>query len=225
MISKIISKTPLLIILFISGFVLVFNIVILREIRKNTSASTEYEDKYPPQNIPQEAIDSFYKQVIDVKQLLNDIPSLKKDVNISDFAYHIVYEANIRKIDPYIILAMIKTESGFRTNAISDAGAIGLMQIMPDTGTFIDQMENGRLQLGKKKDLYDPMKNVMAGIFYYSHLYETYKNNKHALIAYNMGPGNLNKILAKNGSPPVKYYLDVMENYRKIAEKSSFLNR
>lgn len=93
-------------------------------------------------------------------------------------------------IDPYLLAAIVKTESNFNSQARSPKGALGLMQIMPDTGYWIAE------QIGEKKFkphlLYDPEINVKFGAWYLSYLKREFNNDPIlALAAYNGGKGNV----------------------------------
>jgi membrane-bound lytic murein transglycosylase B len=99
------------------------------------------------------------------------------------------------------IRAVIARESGGRTlmgenlPITSDAGAAGLMQVMPET---FDEM---RTQYGLGQDVYDPHDNIIAGTAYLRWLYQRYGFPK-MFAAYNDGPGNFDKHLAgKRGLP------------------------
>ncbi len=80
-------------------------------------------------------------------------------------------------VDPDLIKAIITAESGWNPNAISNRGAMGLMQLMPNTAK----------ELGVD-DPFNPYKNIMAGTYYYKLMYEKFKNHRKALYAYNAGP-------------------------------------
>jgi hypothetical protein len=80
-------------------------------------------------------------------------------------------------LTPWIIRAIIKTESNWDPRAVSKKGAVGLMQLMPGTAQLL------------KVDPRDPEQNVEGGVRYFSFLYDTFKDLDLALIAYNAGPG------------------------------------
>lgn len=84
-----------------------------------------------------------------------------------------------------LIQAMIHRESGGNPNAVSSAGAMGLMQLMPDTA----------MSLGVT-DPFDPRQNVEAGTKYIQMMMDRYHNLAYALAAYNAGPGKLDQFLA-----------------------------
>ncbi len=97
-------------------------------------------------------------------------------------------------IDPYLIMSLIKVESNFRVNAKSKSGAMGLMQVMPDTGKWVA----GTLGTGTYYDnmLLDPDFNIMIGTWYIDHLLEKYGEPAAAIAAYNGGLGNVDSWLA-----------------------------
>ena len=90
-----------------------------------------------------------------------------------------------------IIYAVIKTESDFDKNAESDAGACGLMQLMPETFTDMTGIERPTKIIMK-----DVSNNINAGTKYLAYLYERYDNWDTVFAAYNAGLGNVDKWLA-----------------------------
>ena len=92
-----------------------------------------------------------------------------------------------------LIYAVIKTESKFDSSAESSVGAVGLMQMMPDTFAWLTNDKLGdRFSAGM---LYDPETNIKYGVYYLSWLYNKYADWDTALAAYNAGPGNVDKWL------------------------------
>ncbi len=90
-------------------------------------------------------------------------------------------------VDPYLVLAIMREESGFDPKAISRSGAIGLMQVMPKTGREI------AFRLGHHNstaaNLYEPRHNIQMGTFYISWLRKQFKGPDFvAVAAYNAGP-------------------------------------
>lgn len=102
------------------------------------------------------------------------------------------------KIDPFLVAAVIKNESGFDTEAVSHAGAVGLMQIMPETGEWIaSQMGLDHFDM---EALRRPEYNVRLGCWYLGELeYEFQRNWVLMMIAYNAGRGNTCAWMQENG--------------------------
>ncbi|KIL41795.1 hypothetical protein SD70_04935 [Gordoniibacillus kamchatkensis] len=87
-------------------------------------------------------------------------------------------------VEPSLVKAVIHQESSFNPNAVSSAGAKGLMQLMDDTGEGLGVT-----------DPFDPQQNVVAGTQFLSYLLRKYKGNESvALAAYNAGPGRIDKL-------------------------------
>jgi N-acetylmuramoyl-L-alanine amidase len=75
--------------------------------------------------------------------------------------------ARERGWSPALVKALAWQESGWTQQAVSSAGAIGIMQVMPDTGRFVS-----RELVGRDLDLRDPHDNVVAGVAFLQHLWE-----------------------------------------------------
>lgn len=108
-----------------------------------------------------------------------------------------VAEAALRfSLPPGWILAVIEAESGGRSTAISSAGAMGLMQLMPGTWRDI------RAELGLGDDPFDPRDNVLAGAFYLRRLLDRF-GPRGFLAAYHAGPGRYEQRLVEGRPLPV----------------------
>lgn len=105
--------------------------------------------------------------------------------------------SNQHEVEPELIYAVIKSESNFNTKAESTAGAIGLMQIMPNTFNWLQSQKKNQ-QLGVS-NLYDPETNIHFGSYLLSKLLKKYGNEITALAAYNAGIGKVDSWL-KNSS-------------------------
>jgi soluble lytic murein transglycosylase len=109
--------------------------------------------------------------------------------------YPLRYEQIVRghaenyRLDPALLAAVIYQESKFKADAKSEAGAIGLMQLQPETARGIAIRTGGsRFQTS---DLYNPEINVRYGSWYLRHLLDRYDDEKLALAAYNAGQSNV----------------------------------
>jgi soluble lytic murein transglycosylase len=96
-------------------------------------------------------------------------------------------------LDPALLAAVIYQESKFDAAARSRSGAIGLMQLLPDTAKGIALRTGGtRFRVS---DLYDPEINVRYGAWYLRHLLDKYDDERLALAAYNAGQRNVDEWL------------------------------
>jgi soluble lytic murein transglycosylase len=95
------------------------------------------------------------------------------------------------RLEPQLLAAVIYQESKFDTDARSSSGAVGLMQLLPDTAKGI------ALRTGGSKfvvdDLLDPEINVRYGAWYLRHLLDKYDDERLALAAYNAGQTNVDQ--------------------------------
>ena len=111
--------------------------------------------------------------------------------------YPLKYESIVRgharnyRLDPALLAAVIYQESKFRSNVKSSSGAIGLMQLLPDTAKGIAIHTGG--SRFRVSDLYNPEINVRYGAWYLRHLLDKYGDERTALAAYNAGQENVDR--------------------------------
>ena len=115
------------------------------------------------------------------------------------YPYHetVMKYADMYQVDSNLTAAVIKSESKFKHEAHSHRGAVGLMQLMPDTAEWIAK------QLGDTgysiEALHEPDRNIRYGTWYLSSLErEFHGNDILALAAYNAGRGNVNDWMKEN---------------------------
>jgi soluble lytic murein transglycosylase-like protein len=122
--------------------------------------------------------------------------------------------ANRNGLPPAFVHSVVAAESGYRADAVSRKGAIGLMQLMPDTARVYGADPN------------DPKQNVEAGTQYLRDLLWKYRNDAHqvsrALAAYNAGPKAVDRY---HGIPPYRetlaYVERVLRKYEKLLKTSA----
>jgi soluble lytic murein transglycosylase-like protein len=112
------------------------------------------------------------------------------------------------QVDPALIEAIVQNESGFDANATSNAGARGLMQLMPQTAASLGV-----------RDSYDPAQNVRGGTRYLRGLLDRFGDVELAVAAYNAGPS---AVARYGGVPPYaqtqEYVRNVMARYRQLKD-------
>lgn len=120
--------------------------------------------------------------------------------NIVRYCYPLKYSNYVIRyskeydLDPYFVMAVIKTESDFKEDVKSNKNAVGLMQITPDTAEWAaDKMRVSNFQ---ESMLYDPEFNIRMGCWYLNNLKSEFNNNMDLILAaYNGGSGNVKKWL------------------------------
>jgi soluble lytic murein transglycosylase len=121
------------------------------------------------------------------------------------------------RLDSALVAAVIYEESRFRPHATSNVGAMGLMQIQPQTGETIARQTGGTsFQVG---DLYDPEINVRYGSWYLRRLIDKYGDERLALAAYNAGESTVDSWLREGrgiAARSVQDYVDGVESTKKI---------
>jgi soluble lytic murein transglycosylase-like protein len=107
------------------------------------------------------------------------------------------------KVDPLLVLAVIQVESRFDATAISDQGAMGLMQLRGDTAHEL--AEDLGLSWRGDEQLFDPETNVMLGCAYLSRLTSRFGDVDAALAAYSSGPALIEARRDMNSRIPLAY--------------------
>lgn len=116
-----------------------------------------------------------------------------------DLAEQIYDQAIEAEIDPDLAFGLVHAESSFKNSATSHVGAIGLTQLMPKTAEWLEP--------GTSRDeLRNPETNLRIGFRYLRDLVKRYDGDTDlALLAYNRGPGTVDKVLKKGGNPDNGY--------------------
>ena len=163
--------------------------------------------------ISNEAKREYYitKAVKDISKNNSDLDS-KSIYEISKT----IYEESIKyNFNPLLITAIIKTESNFDPQAVSDSYAYGLCQVR----RFIAQELAESIDIkwdGAEKTLFDPIKNIKIGVYYLSILNRDFNDLKTAVIAYNQGPYAVQELLTNNQELPDNYVNKVLDYYANL---------
>jgi soluble lytic murein transglycosylase len=137
--------------------------------------------------------------------------------------YPLKYGAIVRgharnyRLDPALLAAVIYQESKFRPAVKSTSGAIGLMQLLPDTAEGIAVHTGG--SRFRVSDLYVPEINVRYGAWYLRHLLDKYGDERTALAAYNAGQENVDEWRRDGRGIPfaeTRHYVDRVEQLKTL---------
>ena len=130
--------------------------------------------------------------VISLILILLKLDNILKLVYRQDYSEYVEKYAEENEIDPLLIYAIIKAESNFDDDAVSNKGAMGLMQLMDNTAKEV--ATNELMEYTSNETLYNPEKNIQIGVKYYANLKEIFGNDMIALAAYNAGMGTVNRM-------------------------------
>jgi soluble lytic murein transglycosylase-like protein len=123
---------------------------------------------------------------------------------VDALALTLVAEARRHRLDLALVMAVMHVESRFHNFAISPAGAVGLMQILPTTGEELARREG--IPWRGSQTLLEPSTNVRLGIAYLRELADRYDGDLWAaLAAYNWGPGHIDQRLQEGVELPSGY--------------------
>lgn len=134
----------------------------------------------------------------------------------SDYVERYAKENGLNK---YFVYAVIKTESGFRPDAVSDVGARGLMQIMEDTFEWIKFKSDDEETV--YYEMYDPKTNIDFGCRLLGYLYKEFGNVETVAAAYHAGRGGVNEWLADSRYSKDGVHLDVIP----IPDTAHYVNK
>jgi len=159
----------------------------------------------------------FQKTCTDGSIELYNMPASKKTYKFKN-KYNSLIEkiSKNESVDPYLVKCLIKIESNFKPDAVSKAGAMGLMQLMQSTASHY-----------RVKDPLDPGENLKAGIRHLKFLLRYFKNDiPLALAAYHAGLGRVKRKMAV---PPIKstvmYVKKIMILYNGTGNHTKKINR
>lgn len=135
---------------------------------------------------------------------ITNIPNLgtekrvEKETEVNDYDHLINHYARLYNIDPLLVKLIIQKESQFNPRAVSRSGAIGLMQLMPETAR----------RLGIKKP-FDPAQNIAGGVRFLRSLFDMFDGDLElTLAAYHAGPGIVKRL---KRVPPIPETIDYVD--------------
>lgn len=153
-------------------------------------------------------------QRLSIGQIKDYIRSQNPKLDADKLAEAITLASRKYNYDPIFLLAIIKTESRFNSNAVGAVGEIGLMQIKPTTAEWIAKKKN--FPWINKDELFNPEYNIHLGALYFKYLKKSLNSKASDYInAYNMGPGALRRVPAENDKVHT-YFERVVKNYISI---------
>lgn len=117
-----------------------------------------------------------------------------KETHPYKYVDYVAHYAAENGLDPDLVFAVIKTESGFNPNAESNVGARGLMQIMQDTFDWLKFKMND--EQTEYSEMYDPETNIKYGCYLLGYLLDEFGSVETAMAAYHAGRGQVNEWLA-----------------------------
>ena len=130
-------------------------------------------------------------------------------------------------LDKALVYAIIKVESDFKKDAVSKSGALGLMQILPNTAKWIaEELDEDY----SKEKMFEPSKNIEFGCFYLRYLFDKFQDSEIVICAYNAGEGKVLDWLeggkldrTKIDYSETKNYLRKVESFFKVY-KNNLIN-
>lgn len=133
--------------------------------------------------------------------------------------------ATRHEVNPYLVAAIVEAESDWRPGITSDAGAVGLMQVLPETAEELSREGLVDPQYDPD-DLSDPRVNIEFGTAYFRLLVERYHEIETAIAAYNAGIGNVDRWVEPGGDiresiefPETKHYVLRVARARDVYEE------
>ncbi|MGY5449434.1 lytic transglycosylase domain-containing protein [Agarivorans sp. MS3-6] len=186
-----------------------FILLVLLSIAGNSYADVWfYQDQHGVMHFAQEKKGAKWSLLMRTPKSLNEPKASKKSQRLpSDRPYHQMINdiAKRHKLDPALIHAVIATESNYKKNAVSKAGAMGLMQLMPATAERFSV-----------SDPFIPEQNIEAGSRYLRWLLDEFESLQLALAAYNSGENTVKRYGFQIPPYPEtqNYVIKVIERYK-----------
>ena len=162
--------------------------------------------------IDENGVAHFSNVPVDSRYRLKASPTVVPQKNgVEEYDNHIHQAARRHQVDPLLIKAIVEVESAFDRYAVSKKGAIGLMQLMPETAEDMQVV-----------DPFDPGENIHGGTRYLKKNLDRFNNNlEMSLAAYNAGPGRVRAAGRIPGIPETQTFIKrVLTSYRRYQDAS-----
>jgi len=131
----------------------------------------------------------------------------------------IIEESRAEELDPLLAVAIIAKESSFRSQVVSHAGAIGLMQLRPWVAE--DLALRTDVEWDGEQTLRIPNLNVRLGLRYYTELLDRFGDEHVALTAYCFGPSRVSRQIRTGTYQGSRYARDILDHYERLNERSA----
>ena len=155
---------------------------------------------------------SYLNNLGNYKMAINLISKVSYSEEFHELFYPIVHWPAVEEasreneLDPLLILSIMREESRFAADARSAAGALGLMQLMPQTASRLSKYI--KLNLKHSDELYDAKTNILIGSYYLKHLIKTFNSIPVALAAYNAGEDAVKEWLKKGNFNTIDEFIE-----------------
>lgn len=156
------------------------------------------------------------EEKIQILKAIDDFQIGFNQQEVNQLADVIYSESNKYGYDPMFVMAIILTESSFRKDQESSAGALGLMQVVPYVGA--DVAPRAGVAWDGSQTLHESESNIKVGTRLLFEQILKFGDVKKALVSYNMGETALRDLMKRHQPLPKRYLRAVEENYRMLKE-------
>ena len=136
-----------------------------------------------------------------------------KEDSLKAVVHTVCDESQQRDLDYRLALAVIKVESNFKQDVVSEKGARGLFQIMPSLARYI--AKDAGVKYNGSQCLHEPDNNIKLGVYHLSKLVGEFESLPTALHAYNVGAGKVKARAPDADEPKTAYTRKVLREYKK----------
>ena len=134
--------------------------------------------------------------------MLRPAQRVQQDIYPVEYKDAILASCERHGVDPYLVCAIIKCESGWREDVVSNVGAVGLMQVMPSTATTLAGNGYVDAEAFPPENLSSPVTNIEYGCATLEYLSHQLSSEEEIVAAYNAGLGTVQNWLAQPGDTP-----------------------